>query len=105
MQITITIDDVDAKALSTITPDIAAYAANALHQRARRAADAICEDACGAGELHTLTEAEKTKLSEHLASQGIVVASVKNLTEATKRRIVDAATITTAAARVAAEEL
>jgi hypothetical protein len=104
------VSDTALKVLSTdmISPEhpkviFADWHKNAIVEKIRREQDNLCADALGNGseKVQPLTSAQRQQVVAELASLGIVVSSVKEMPAAVKDRIIELATIRTAAERQA----
>ena len=99
--ISIEIDDEVVKALEWDVKNIDTWANNAIFNKARQCADAICKLALE-DKTHTiLSLADKQTLRDYLNNQGIVLTSIKQLPENIKKEIVKRANIKSAAERQA----
>jgi len=98
----IEIDDEVQKALEWDIVDLDIWANNAIFNKARQCADAICKLALDDKTNTILSTDDKQLLKTYLANQGIIVAgSIKELPTNVKKEIVKRANIKSAAERQA----
>jgi hypothetical protein len=95
----VTLDEVEEKALLWDTVDIQRLLDNAMGRKLRWCMDEICRQALEDQTNTIITVAEKRQLQSLLGAQGIVLTSIKQLPIDIKRQIVAAARIKSASER------
>lgn len=98
----ITVSAEEGKALLTDMISVQAWLDNAIHNKARRCMDKVCQDALEQDGI--LTEQEKREVMSTLAAQGRIISTVKQMPESVKADVVRKARVESAAERQAKEE-
>jgi hypothetical protein len=101
MDYTVTLTDVEEKALLWDMMDIQGWIDNAVYNKVRQCTDEICRLALEDQTATILAKAEKRQIQASLNAQGIVLTSIKQLPGDIKGQIVAAARIKSAKEREA----
>ncbi len=98
-QYTITLSVEQEKALLTDMITIQDWIDNAIHNKARRCIDTVCEQALNDQTNTILTAQEKKDIVTALAADGQIITTVKQMPVAIKKQIVSLARVQSAAER------